>query len=301
MIVLDTICHKTIWGGERLARYLKTNCKKIGHLYSVYCREEISNTILNGKYAGKTLNEVFPLWREEFGMDAYPYFPLTIALTEADSNLSIQVHPNDETASILEHCARGKRESWYFLEAPYDGYIMNGCVCQNEDEKEEMLSKRKYLEMVDTLPVSVGDYVFVHPGTLHSITAGSLVYEIEEGADFTYRFYDYDRIDGQGKKRELHIDKASKALDIFQKSLIKHYPDGGEIWEETYITKKISNTSSYKNLSSTLECFTLVFGKAECDGVAIRLGMSVLLWPGEEITGADIKLGFIAKLRGDIQ
>ena len=300
MLVLDTICHETIWGGSRLTKFSKTDCKRIGHLYSVFCRKEMSNIILNGQYAGMTMNEVFHLWKSEFGMDTYTYFPLTLALTEANDNLSIQVHPNDKMANEVERFSRGKRESWYFIEAPKVGYIMNGCTCHNEEEKNAMLAEGKYLEMTDKLPVTVGDYVFVHPGTLHSITAGSLVYEIEEGADFTYRFYDYDRVDKEGNRRELHIEKASKALDITCKSEVKHYPEHGEIWEDTYITKKVFDITNYRNDSQTLECFTLVHGGAVCDGVDVTPGMTVLLWPGERISNAKIKLAFVAKLRSDV-
>lgn len=180
MIVLETIQHETIWGGSKLAKIAGLEKTRIGHLYSVYCREGISNTILNGEWKGEKLNDSFSKWKKEFGMEDYEYFPLTIALTEANENLSIQVHPNDDMANKIEHISKGKRESWYFLQAPFSGSIINGCICETEKQKREMLEEKKYIEMADKLPVCVGDYVFVEPGTLHSLTAGSLVYEIEE-------------------------------------------------------------------------------------------------------------------------
>ena len=164
---------------------------------------------------------------------------MTLALTEANENLSVQVHPVDRIARTIENKARGKRESWYFIEAPKDGYIINGCTCKTQAEKIMRLRRKQYLEMADTLAVSVGDYVFVEPGTLHSITAGSLVYEIEEGADYTYRFYDYDRLDDDGNPRELHIKKAEMTLDIGLKSEVRHYRNEEEIVERTYSTKKV--------------------------------------------------------------
>jgi len=232
-------------------------------------------------------------------MDRYAWFPLTVALTSADEDLSIQVHPNDEMAGGIEHAARGKRESWYFLEPPKSGWILNGCVCRSEEEKEQFLAAGKYREMADTLPVKGGDYVFVQPGTLHSITAGSLVYEIEEGADFTYRLYDYDRRDADGKLRELQIDKAVMALDIRQKSVCKQYPASGEIAEETYVTKRLSQTAEYHNTSGTLECLTLLEGRFACGAVPVTPGMTVLLWPGEWIRHAEIRSAMAARLRGE--
>lgn len=300
MIVLKPIRHDTIWGGNRIEKMTGVSGDSIGHLYSVFCREEMSNEILNGEYRGKTLNEVFPLFKENAHMREYEYFPLTLALTEADLDLSVQVHPDDETAGRIEHKARGKRESWYFIDPPHNGYIINGCICKNKTEVRKLLDEKKYPDILDRLQVKTGDYVFVEPGTLHSITAGSLVYEIEEGADNTYRFYDYDRTDKNGNKRELHIEKAYLTLDVNKKSAVKRYSNGEEILEKTYGTRKLENISFYKNRSDNLECFTLVQGEALCDGAKVTPGMTVLLWPEEEINDLDGKLVFIARMREDI-
>ena len=153
------------------------------------------------------------------------------------------------------------------------------------------------MAMADTLLVKVGDYVFVEPGTLHAITAGSLVYEIEEGADFTYRFYDYDRTDADGNKRELHIDKATSALDIDLKSQVRQYANGQEIHEKTYSTKLINATAAYTNESGTLECFTLVRGKLTCDGIEVAPGSTVILWPGETLVAQQVELAFVSKMQ----
>lgn len=296
MLVLEPIYHQTIWGGTRLKKMISANCDCVGHLYSVFCRPGISNKVLNGVYSGKTLNDIFGVWKSKFGMEMYDYFPLTIALTEAEENLSIQVHPTDLVADTLEHGAHGKRESWYFLEAPYTGTIFNGCACKTEQEKARLLAEGKYLELADSLPIQVGDYVFVEPGTLHAITAGSLVYEIEEGGDFTYRIYDYDRLDKNGLQRELHLEKAIQTLDIKKRSIVKSYPQSGEIWEKTYVTRKLNGIFSYKNSSGTLECLTLVSGELFCDDIHMETGMTAILWPDEMISGS-IELAFVARLR----
>lgn len=300
MLVLDTICHETIWGGPRIARLANVSGNKIGHLYSVFCRQGVSNGILNGPWKGKTLNDVFPLWRADFQMGKYAFFPLTLALTEADEHLSIQVHPDDGTASTIEHNVRGKRESWYFIEGPQTGYIYNGCICKNEAEREQFLGKGNFLEMTDTLEVKAGDYVFVEPGTLHSMTAGSLVYEVEEGADYTYRFFDFDRTDANGRQRELHIEKASMALRIHKKSVVQHYHDSDWMEEETYSTRKLEHVTAYQNQSTTIECFTLIQGSVTCDGITMLPGMTALLWPQEAIYNADIQLAFVCRLKEGI-
>lgn len=298
MLVLKRIVHTTIWGGPKISRLAGVDGDRIGHLYSLYCREGISNEILNGEWKGRCLNEVFPLIKDKVGMAQYEYFPLTLALTEAQENLSIQVHPNDEAANALEHRARGKRESWYFIDAPTSGTIINGCTCRDKAEESQMIAEGRFMEMTDTLAVKPGDYVFVEPGTLHAITSGSLVFEIEEGSDFTYRFYDYDRTDADGKPRELHVEKATSALDINLKSEVKAY-NGQEIKEKTYSTKLINNIDIYTNESNTIECFTLVKGAMIADSVEILPGSTVLLWPGEELNTRQVDLAFVSKIRED--
>lgn len=298
MFLLKTIVHSTIWGGPKISQLAGVNGDRIGHLYSLYCREGISNEILSGPWKGRYLNDVFPIFKDEFGLSQYEFFPLTLALTEANDDLSIQVHPNDVMANALEHKARGKRESWYFIDAPTSGHIVNGCTCRDKIQEKLMIEQRQFLAMADTLQVSAGDYVFVEPGTLHAITAGSLVFEIEEGADFTYRFYDYDRTDANGNKRELHIEKATQALDIDLKSSVKSYC-GQEIKEKTYSTKLINDTDNYINKSNALECFTFVKGYIHCDGVEVPPGSTIMLWPGESLDSHLVELAFVSKMRED--
>ncbi|MBP5560609.1 MAG: class I mannose-6-phosphate isomerase [Muribaculaceae bacterium] len=298
MLILKRIVHNTIWGGPKISRLAGVDGDRIGHLYSLYCREGVSNEILNGEWRGHFLNDVFPRFKDEFGMSRYEYFPLTLALTEARENLSIQVHPNDRAANALEHRARGKRESWFFIDAPDEGTIINGCTCRDLEQEQAMIARGEFMAMADTLAVSEGDYVFVEPGTLHAITAGSLVFEIEEGADFTYRFYDYGRTDAEGRPRELHVEKATTALDIHLKSVVKKY-NGQEIKEKTYSTKLINDTATYCNESPSLECFTLVKGNLECEGITIAPGTTILLWPSERLDAREVKLAFVSKMRDD--
>lgn len=295
MLLLKRIVHNTIWGGPKISRLAGVEGNRIGHLYSLYCRKDVSNEILNGQWRGHCLNEVFPLFKAEVGMNDYEFFPLTLALTEARENLSIQVHPDDEAANALEHAARGKRESWYFIDAPTSGTIINGCTCRDKAQQEMMIANGQFLEMADVLPVEKGDYVFVEPGTLHAITAGSLVFEIEEGSDFTYRFYDYDRVDSQGKPRELHVAKAAECLRLGLKSTVKVYNDQ-EIVEKTYTTRLIKNLDDYTNLSNTLECFTFVEGNLWCDSVEVPPGSTILMWPGESLPVSRVKLAFVSRL-----
>ena len=128
-----------------------------------------------------------------------------------------------------------------------------------------------------------GDYVYVVAGTLHSMTRGSLVYEIEENAGCTYRFYDFDRIDRNGKKRPLHIPEAYFSIHLENKSIVKHYDGSNPMEERRYITRHFDQVSHYENDSNTLQVFTVLNGECELEGIHAVRGTSVILEPGDTI------------------
>lgn len=295
MLILKPIVHETIWGGEKLIPYTDNSSKRIGHLYSAYQVNGQSNEILNGPWKGKSFAEYFSLNREKFHLEKYPEFPLVIALVEAADNLSIQVHPDDEMALQLEGLPFGKNESWYFIDAPHSGKIYNGCLCKSKDELQAAIANKKIESTVDYLPVQKDDYVYIEGGTLHALSTGSLVYEIEENSEVTYRFYDFDRIDSDGKLRPLQIDQALASVHITNKSSTKRY--GSEpIEERMYFTQKYDYLSNYTNESSTLECITLLAGETyiEQEDMTIITGQTIILEPGETLC-AEVESAIMAR------
>ena len=287
MLILGTKVHETIWGGEKLTPYSESNCKKIGHLYSVNCNKNESNIILNGKYEGKSFNEYFDENKGKFGLEKYDYFPLIIALVEARDNLSIQVHPDDEAVKILDtEIKYGKNESWFFIDAPDTGSIYNGCLCTSMDELKREIALGNMGKKTGLLEVRKGDYVYIEAGTLHAMSSGSLVYEIEENAGCTYRFFDFDRLDAEGKKRPLQIPEAFYSIDLKKKSCVQRY--GKEpIEEKKYITQYYGGIKRYKNESNTLQVLTVLDGMLNVEGINVTKGMSFILEPQEEIEFAE--------------
>lgn len=283
MQILETKGHETLWGGQKLMPYTSGSFKKIGHLYSVNCNASESNTILNGEYKGKTLNEYFDLVKDKYGLSKCEYFPLVIALVEANDNLSIQVHPDDESAPVLNpDMVAGKNESWFFIDVPRSGKIYNGCRCTSMDELKHNIASGNVYNVTDFLEICKGDYVYIEAGTLHAMSAGALVYEIEENAGCTYRFYDFDRLDAEGKRRPLQIPEAFYSIDLTKRSHIKHYGKK-PIEEKRYTTQLYKEIKYYKNESSTLQVFTLLDGMANIEGLNVSKGMSVILEPQEEL------------------
>lgn len=281
MLIIKTIVHETIWGGERLTPYSGTDNKKIGHLYSLISNGELESEILNGKYAGKKFREYFNENKSRLGLSHYAELPFLLALVDATDDLSLQVHPNDEIAKKLENLPFGKNESWYFLEAPKSGKIFDGCKAKTSQELKNKVAANKYEDIIDYLDVKPGDYVYIEAGTMHAMAAGSLVYEIEENCNATYRVYDFDRIDKNGKKRPLQTDKALQSIQVGLKSSATPYI--GNKKERLYTTQLFKNAKNYTNHSKTLECLTIIDGKSDLEGYEIQRGVTIVLEPNEKI------------------
>lgn len=297
MYILRPVPHPTIWGGTKLKRYTCGSHDRLGHLYMVNGHREMSNEILNGKYRGKTLREAFEAEKKEWNMEQYEEFPLTIALVDAKGNLSIQVHPDDVTAEQIENQRIGKTESWLFLDPPDQGYIYAGCRCATKEEVEAAVLKGEMERITGRMEINRDDYVCVEAGTLHAMTAGCFVYEIEYGSDFTYRFYDYDRRDEKGNRRELHIDKALLSIKPRIAPKAERCEDNRWMRGKHYEVCKKTHLDGYKNESEGLECISVIEGSGSCEGCGLKPGMSVILLPGEELSRVSMDIAIVARLR----
>lgn len=281
MLILKTIKHETLWGGNRLETCSNNKNTKIGHLYSLVSNEEFESEILNGEFKGLTLGEFFKKNKHKYNLQNYRKFPFTISLTDASENLSIQVHPNDKFVQANLNMPHGKNESWYFIEQPYSRKIYNGCKSNSIEELQHNINTNNFKDIIDYLEVQPEDYVYVEAGTLHSLPAGSLVYEIEENCNITYRLYDFDRVDKDGNKRKLQIEDVIKTIDINLKS--KAEPFDCEKTERFYSTKLFKNTTTYTNKSNTIECLTVIKGNSTIENFNIKQGSTIILEPNEKI------------------
>ena len=141
--------------------------------------------------------------------------PILIKLIDAKRDLSIQVHPTDQYAKDHENGQLGKTEMWYVLDAVKDAKLVYGlkhdCDAQTLRQAISDGTVEKYLQKV---PVKKDDLFLIEAGTIHAVGAGTLLAEIQENSNLTYRLYDYDRIDKNGQKRGLHIDKALAVANL---------------------------------------------------------------------------------------
>lgn len=210
-----------IWGGNKLNQILPEDAR-IENLGEIWCLSGVAenvSTVENGDLKGKNLNEVIGIYQEKllgektwekFGKD----FPLLIKFIDAAQPLSVQVHPDDEQAKRL-HNSFGKSEMWYIMDAENDAELIIGF--ENGITKEEYskhLKNESLEEILHKTPVTKGDAIYIPAGRIHAIGKGILLAEIQQTSDVTYRIYDYNRIDKDGKKRELHTDLALEAIDF---------------------------------------------------------------------------------------
>ncbi|WDC83551.1 class I mannose-6-phosphate isomerase [Caloramator sp. mosi_1] len=144
----------------------------------------------------------------------YDRFPLLIKYIDASDKLSVQVHPNDEYA-IKNEGDYGKTEMWYVIDAKEDAKLIYGVKEATTREKfKKALINKKLEDYLNYVSVKKGDVIFIPSGTLHSILGGIVVAEIQQNSDTTYRVYDWNRVDKDGKPRELHIEKALDVIDF---------------------------------------------------------------------------------------
>lgn len=213
-----------LWGGLRLRDdYNKEDIvmEPLAETWECSTHPDGESIVGSGEHAGRKLTEVLRAHPEYLGTHPQmnPYFkegdlPILIKLIDAKSDLSVQVHPDDDYANRYENGSLGKTEMWYVLDAAKDASLIYGF--HHDMSKEQVKSGiekgtiGKYLQKIN---VKKDDMFFVEAGTVHAIGAGALIAEIQENSNLTYRLYDYDRIDKNGEKRPLHVDKA---LDVMR-------------------------------------------------------------------------------------
>ena len=301
MQILKPIVHETLWGGAKLTPFSGSGCAKIGHLYCAIDTEEFCNEIIYGKDKGKNVHEWFLENREKYGLGHFDELPILMALVEANDDLSIQVHPDDEMSKKLENQPFGKNESFYTLDAPTCGKMYNGCKAASLEDMKKKIADGNINETLDMMPCAVGDYVYIVGGTLHAATAGSLHFEIEENFGKTYRFWDYERTDKDGNKRPLQLDNALACLDVSKKSAARRYYNDEPIEERMYFTRLIKGNDSLTNEGDMFSFAVMLKGDKTYDGVRVLPGTAILLDAGETLdtSGAEWMMATPKKIIGD--
>lgn len=201
-----------IWGGEKLKSDFnkKADFDKIAESWELCCHKNGTN-LIEGENV--LLSEYIDRNPDVLGTNAEKFsdFPVLIKLIDAKDNLSVQVHPSDEYALKFES-SFGKTEMWYVVDASQDSYLYYGFNREiTKDEFKDRIENNTLLEVLNKVQIKKGDSFFIESGTIHAICKDTLIAEIQQNSDITYRVYDYGRVGKDGKPRDLHI---SKAMDV---------------------------------------------------------------------------------------
>ncbi len=252
----EPIYKKKIWGGNRLADVFSRDLSEnnIGESWEVSTNSGGVNKVKNGPLAGINLFDLFKKYPEQITGKNIEEFPLLIKFLDANQNLSVQVHPDDQYARANDE-GYGKTEMWYILEAEPDAELILGLKpCTTRDILESALESQKLEPLLNRIKVRKGDVFYIPAGMVHSIGKGILLAEIQQNSDTTYRLYDWNRTDKEGNPRPLHINEALEIINYNRQYSSrenkltyrnKKYKKSFLVASPHFITEKVQVNDSY--------------------------------------------------------
>lgn len=226
--LLKPVGKNYIWGGSRLKDEFgkEIQLTPLAETWECSTHPDGESIAASGVHEGEKLSSILAEHPEYIG--THPgengKFPILIKFIDAKQNLSVQVHPDDHYAAVHENGQLGKTEMWYVADAAKDARLVYGFYHDMDraavKKSLENHTIEKYLQKIS---VQKDDVFFIEAGTVHAIGAGTLIAEIQESSNLTYRLYDYDREDRTGRKRKLHQEKALDVLN-YRKSSAPRQP-----------------------------------------------------------------------------
>lgn len=277
-----------IWAGSKLKnKYNKiTDLNKISETWELSINESgLSSLLIDNK---EVLLKDYIISHNIGSNIKSSDFKMLVKLIDSDDFLSIQVHPSDEYA-LKKYNKLGKTEMWYIIDAEEDSYLYLGF---NEDYQKEEVEKALYdgsiLEMLNKVPVKPGDFYIIPSGTIHAIGKGITLYEIQENSDLTFRLYDYDRVDKNGNKRELHINEALDVLNYNKYDVSKNTREKKQnvlCANDYFELLKVKTVNEYEfvNNNSSFEFLTIINGNPTINGIETKTLESYFVEPNTKL------------------
>lgn len=266
-----------IWGGTRLKEKYgkKTDLSPCAESWELSFHKDGESTLADGR----TLSTALTAKMLGTNLADFEGFPLLIKLIDAKSDLSVQVHPSDEYALKNEN-SYGKTEMWYIVDADEGAGIYLGFKESiTEEEFKSAIEENRLCDLLNFYPVKAGESYFIPSGTIHAIGKGTLICEIQQNSNLTYRVYDYGRVDKNGKQRELHIEKALKVTNL--KKHEKDTPCKDFLGVSRYFTVKrlIGNSEIYADEKSFV-ALTVTRGEGSVGDLPVKAGETLFVPAG---------------------
>lgn len=265
-----------IWGGQAIlnkkgkAAGRLAKDKLYGESWDLSSVKGDISVVANGFLKGNNLEEIIEVYMgelvgeqifEQYGLE----FPLLLKYLDCNDKLSVQVHPDDALA-LERHNSFGKTEAWYVVDCKPGASIYLGFKDLNLTREEYIaaVAESRLEELLNKVEVKPGDVFFIPAGTVHALGAGLEVVEVQQTSDVTYRIYDWDRVDAEGKSRELHTSLAVDAIDFESDAELLHreynLAKGGDakVIECNYFTMTLHDVAGVKELDrSSLDSFVV--------------------------------------------
>lgn len=281
LIFTEPIFFNRIWGGDKILKYLNSESNQIpiGEAWGISGHKSGDCLVLSGKYKGIPLSQVISKDKSILG-ETMQEMPIQIRMLDSKSDLSIQVHPSQTYAKIHSN-DNGKNECWYIIDCENNATLVYGHEFLTKDEFKNAIVKNKIMTYLNYIPIKKGDLVYVPTGLIHAMTKNITAIEISDSSDTTYRVYDYNRIDKNGNKREIHLEKSLDVIDIPCKypNIIETISIGNGFFKRILLDNEnffISNLKTLKNCKLEKKhpyyaCF-VVEGTAFLNGIEINKG-----------------------------
>ena len=208
-----------LWGGSRINDEFGKGIalEPLAETWECSTHPDGPSFAVGGEFDGQSLAEILKAHPDYLGThpERGEGLPILIKFIDAKRDLSVQVHPTDDFAAAHENGQRGKTEMWYVLDAAKDAKLVYGLRHDTDAEAlRESIENGTVEKHLQTVPIAKNDVFFIEAGTIHAIGAGALIAEIQQSSNLTYRLYDYDRVDKNGHKRPLHVQKALAAANL---------------------------------------------------------------------------------------
>ena len=271
ILKLKPLYYEKVWGGHKLKDDYNYPCTdKTGEAWGISGHKSGSSIVENGIYKGKTLRELYSSQRILFGNYPTDEFPILIKVIDAMDDLSIQVHPDDRYAKQYEN-SLGKTECWYILDAEKNSDIIIGHKANTIEEFKQYTDNNDFESVLNIFPIKPGDQFNIYSGTIHAIRKGTVLLEIQQSSDVTYRLYDYNRL-SNGKLRELHLSKALDVIKCPDKTLATEKP------KHLFDYQILENTGTSKQTSHTYGDYIFILeGSATFNDVSVKKGDFIIV------------------------
>ncbi len=293
VIRIEPSLMERIWGGSRLKTEWGYDSDKdtgLGECWAISANDIADNTVSEGRFKGWNLSK---LWKDEpqlfvpKGKEDITRgdFPLLIKIIDAKEDLSIQVHPDDGYAARHGN-GRGKSECWYILDCPEGAELIIGNRAKDKEELARMINEGRWDELLNRVAVKKGDFIQLDPGTLHAITAGVELLEIQENSDLTYRIYDYGRLEN-GKPRRLNLEQGIEVIDtpdmVYESDILHTKDMPGQLQRlidtAHYSIYKLTVDGEYisRNTSPVFKMVNVIEGEGTVEGIRVRKGDHLII------------------------